>query len=81
MTETDPALETPATVAVLAESLRDLKARLYGNGQPGDIRLILDKIDKLCAYYWMAVGAMCILGFLAPILVDLFAPLWRHARP
>lgn len=42
----------------------DLRQRLYGNGQPGDIETMEARITKLESWFWRAVGAGGVLLFI-----------------
>lgn len=51
--------------------VRNLDRRLYGNGQPGDIADLKRKLDQLLSWYWKAIGALAVAGFLTLPAVEL----------
>lgn len=42
----------------------NMYARLYGNGQPGDIETMKARITKLESWFWRAVGGGAVLAFI-----------------
>jgi hypothetical protein len=57
-------------VSVVESTVESLDHRLYGNGQPGDIKLIHDKLDDLRQWHWKMIGALTLLSVVTPFLVE-----------
>lgn len=54
-------------LAVIEAVVLRLEERLFGNGQPGEIGAIKQRLNRLEAWFWRAAGA----GALALALLDL----------
>jgi len=59
---------TVTTEELILEEVRDLKHRLFGNGQPGEIGSLKSRITELEKFKWKAIGAatvvIAVLSFL-----------------
>ncbi len=63
-------------LAVIEEVVLRLEERLLGNGQPGEITIIKERVRKLESWLWRAAGAC---GLLAAALELFDHPLARLA--
>jgi hypothetical protein len=48
----------------LGDAHSALYRRIYGNGQPGDMKVMADKVDQLRAFMWKIVGGAAVAGTL-----------------
>jgi hypothetical protein len=67
--------EIGSRITALETRLGTLDRRLYGNGQPGDVAAIKEKLDNLLSWRWRTVGGLAVLAFLGPYLARLLAQL------
>jgi hypothetical protein len=56
-------LTPEARMVVIEEIVGDLKQRLYGNGQPGDIESMKARISKIEQWMWRAIGGGLVIAF------------------
>ncbi len=56
-------------LAVIESVVLRLEARLFGNGQPGELQMLKDRVTRLEAWIWRAAGAICV----AISLIQIFA--------
>jgi hypothetical protein len=61
------------TEELILSELRELKKRLYGNGQPGDIALIRTEISALQQFKWKSLGAAGVIGAAVTLVLEALA--------
>lgn len=50
-------------LAVIEHAVLDMRQRLFGNGQPGELSSVKARISKLERWQWIAGGALLALNF------------------
>ena len=55
-------------LAVIEQVVTRLEQRLFGNGQPGEVQIIRERVRRLEAWAWRAAGAVA----LALMLLEAF---------
>jgi hypothetical protein len=58
------------TEELILDEVRDLKHRLFGNGQPGAIGLLNIRMTQLESFKWKAIGAGGVMGALMMLLLE-----------
>ncbi len=61
------------TGQLILRELQELKHRLYGNGQPGDIALIRAEISDIQKFKWKAIGAGGVVGAAVMLILEAIA--------
>ena len=60
------------TEELILEELRELKHRLLGNGQPGEIGSIKIRLTELEKFKWKTLGAISVLVVLLGVVVRFY---------
>lgn len=60
------------TEELILEEVQDLKHRLFGNGQPGEIGSLKIRCTDLEQFKWKAVGAISVLIVLLGVVVRFY---------
>lgn len=55
-------------LAIIEAVLTRIENRLFGNGQPGEIGLLKQRVGRLESWFWRATGAIALLFCLLELL-------------
>lgn len=67
MYEPDPNSSDKERLAVIQHFVGDMHQRLFGNGQPGEIQTLKERVESLEKWMWRVMGAAGALASLAEI--------------
>lgn len=62
-------VEMHGDVKVLAAKIESIDERLFGNGQPGELHQIKNRISKLEKWMWGLGGAGIVAGFILKLVL------------
>ncbi len=55
-------------LAVIESVVLRLESRLFGNGQPGELQSLKDRVHRIETWFWRLAGGLCVLAFLIEIV-------------